>query len=129
MKTIPIFRLWTFISTSGVKDTAYTTDSIGKGWYSDNYKEGNSAHKTGIDVDSNASNRLNNIYDMAGNVWEWTYETGTTDDSVVMDDDHGHRVIRGGTYLNSNGSASNRAPTYPSFFYSLGGFRLALYIK
>jgi len=61
----------------------YLVNSTGKGWYSDN--SGGSPHTTGEDVDSQASNNVKNIYDMAGNVREWTMES----DSSYL------RVIRG----------------------------------
>jgi len=60
--------------------TSYLVSSTGKGWYTDN--SGNSVHKTGIDVDSQASNKVKNIYDMAGNVWEWTMESGSSNNRV-----------------------------------------------
>jgi len=54
---------------------SYVVNSAGKGWYLDNYKPGNTSHITGVDVDSQASNQVKNIYDMAGNVNEWTMES------------------------------------------------------
>jgi len=59
---------------------SYLVKSDGKGWYRDNYSSGN--HPTGVDVDSRASNKVKNIYDMAGNVWEWTMESGSSDGRV-----------------------------------------------
>ena len=50
----------------------YVQDSTGMGWYSG--VSGNSTHQTGIDVGSNKSNCVKNIYDLAGNVSEWTME-------------------------------------------------------
>jgi len=55
---------------------SYLVNSIGKGWYSDN--SGNSPHTTGEDVDSEASNKVKNIYDMAGNVMERTMESSSS---------------------------------------------------
>ena len=66
-------------------EDSYLVNSTGKGWYYDNYESGNSNHLTGIDVDSNASNKVKNIYDMAGNVYEWTMESYSS----------GRRVLRG----------------------------------
>ena len=61
-----------------------------------------------------------NIYDLAGNVWEWTLKANGT---IV-------RVSRGGSCSNDVDSASYSAGSYPSNgFYSSGGSRLALYIK
>ena len=56
-------------------EDSYVVDSSGKGWYMDNYSTGNPNQLTGIDVDSEASNKVKNIYDMAGNVYEWTMES------------------------------------------------------
>ena len=60
-----------------------------------------------------------NIYDMAGNVYEWTMESCNTS----------NRAIRGG-YYGDTGSyypASYR-PDVPSFSLSSIGFRVALYL-
>ena len=97
-----------------------TTAPNGYSWYSNN-KSNNSTHKTGIDVDTNASNKVKNIYDMAGNVYEWTMEACGTY----------YRVLRGGAYNNtgSYGPASLRGndnPIYPNNYF---GFRLALFME
>ena len=55
-------------STNASKNTGYDTNSAGKGWYSD--VSSNTRHTTGYYA-------VNNIYDMAGNVWEWTTENCT----------------------------------------------------
>ena len=52
----------------------YIQDSTGMGWYSDNYASENAIHQTGIDLDG-GKNKTKNIYDLAGNVWEWTMES------------------------------------------------------
>jgi len=62
---------------------SYLVKSTGKGWYSDN--SGGSPHTTGLNVDSQTSNKVKNIYDMAGNVREWTMESDSSD----------YRVYRG----------------------------------
>ena len=51
----------------------YVQDSTGMGWYNDNYAIGNLAHQTGIELDG-GQNKVKNIYDLAGNVFEWTME-------------------------------------------------------
>ena len=98
----------------------YVQDSTGMGWYSDNYSTGNPKHQTGIDIDSNKSNCVKNIYDLAGNVLEWTMESYDT--SI--------RIYRGGSY-NFSGSvfpASYRLRRNPSFSDSSVGFRVTLYL-
>ena len=93
----------------------YVEDSTGMGWYSDN-----STHQTGIDVDSNKSNCVKNIYDLAGNVREWTMESYNTNT----------RVSRGGRCSNSGSGnpASSRSSTITSSSGSDIGFRVTLYL-
>ena len=59
-----------------------------------------------------------NIYDLAGNVLEWTLKANNTS----------YRVIRGGKYNYDNYSASTTSSGYPNVASS-NGSRLALYIK
>ena len=57
----------------------YVQDSRGMGWYFG--VSGNSYQKTGIDLigeNGVIKNKVKNIYDMAGNVAEWTMETCNT---------------------------------------------------
>ena len=61
-----------------------------------------------------------NIYDLAGNVNEWTLKVSSTS----------NRVFRGGNYGSDNDSASYTRYNYPEYGYSsINGSRLALYIK
>ena len=48
-------------------DSAYATNSAGKGWYSDN--SSSTKHTTGY-----YGTDTNNIFDMGGNMWEYTTE-------------------------------------------------------
>ena len=59
--------------------------------------------------------KTNNIYDMAGNVWEWTTEAYSTY----------NRVCRGGSY-NNNGSGGPMAYRYNYFnpYYNVSGIRV-----
>ena len=96
-----------FIAT---KDEIYPIDSTGKGNYT------GSLLTTGYSEDY----AVNNIYDMAGNVREWTMEARSAS----------FRVIRGGCYGDgASGPASHRGIFNPDFTSVNIGFRLTLYIK
>ena len=103
--------------------TGFAKDSSGMGWYSDNYSTGNADHKTGIDLKEGDSvkNMTKKIYDLAGNVSEWTMESYDTNS----------RVYRGGFYGSSGSSipASYRYGFTPSDSYSYFGFRVTLYLN
>ena len=66
-----------------------------------------------------------NIYDLAGNVWEWTLTASNTY----------NRVYRGGKYFYDDYSASSTNSYYPDYIFSPSnyfsnyGSRLALYIR
>jgi len=62
---------------------SYLIDSNAKGWHNDNCASGNRNHIVGLDVDSQASNKVKNIYDMAGNVQEWTMESYSSISRVI----------------------------------------------
>ena len=90
----------------------YDINSTGKGWYSD--VSNSTRHITGY-------YEVNNIYDMAGNVWEWTTENCTNGSTNSL-------VRRGGNYYYTGsiypvafrGSDSGNANSY-------SGFRVVLY--
>ncbi|MDD2627767.1 MAG: hypothetical protein PHR25_03715 [Clostridia bacterium] len=73
----------------------------------------------------NAAWNMKNIYDLAGNVYEWTMEGHSP----------AYRIIRGGSYnVNGNGNGGHPLPTrsfpnYPSNSVLGTGFRIACYIK
>ena len=100
----------------------YVQDSSNMGWYSNNYQgeNGNPNHVTGIDVDNNKSNCVKNIYDLAGNVYEWTMESYNIN----------VRVSRGGSYghSGSNSPVSYRNNGIPTDSASDLGFRVTLYL-
>ena len=102
--------------------TGFAKDSSGMGWYSG--VSGNAEHKTGIDLKEGDSvkNMTKKIYDLAGNVSEWTMESYSTD----------VRLRRGGYYDNSgsNYPASYRSSSgSPSSSNSNIGFRVTLYLN
>ncbi len=92
---------------------SYVRDSTGKGHY-----ESESSITTG----SNENYKVKNIYDMAGNVWEWTME-------VFISGTISARVLRGCGY-NDEGrdSVSYRGNGFPYESREIFGFRLALYL-
>ena len=72
--------------------------------------------------------KINNIYDMAGNMWEWTTETGNPDGTSTT-----RAVLRGGSFRN-NGSdcpvSSRHGGNDSGWSGSINvGFRVVLYIQ
>ena len=98
----------------------FAKNSDGMGWYSG--VTGNENRQTGIDLKDgdNIKNMTKKIYDLAGNVSEWTMESYNTFS----------RVGRGG-YYGYSGSyipGSYRNFVYPSVSYPCIGFRVTLYL-
>ena len=98
---------------------SFVSNSTGQGNY--NEDENTNSWKNNLtSCGSSDDYRVKNIYDLAGNVFEWTMEAISTD----------ARVIRGGNF-NSSGSgtpASYRDGGYPDDGYEDIGFRVALYL-
>ena len=102
-----------FLESSDPEVVDYVTDSTGKG----NYSGSRLTDGTG----SVEEYSVNNIYDMAGNVRDWTLEADNT----------GSRVDRGGIYdsSGSNLPASYRISSNPDYSHASYGCRLTLYVK
>ena len=99
----------------------FIKNSIGMTWDYNN-KGKNANHKTGIDIDINKSNMVKNIYDIAGNLSEWTMEGYGAE----------KRVVRGGNSNASTGftaSASCRGASTAPSASDWVGFRVALYLE
>ena len=71
--------------------------------------------------------KINNIYDMAGNMWEWTTETGKPDGGNTV------RAVRRGGSFDDDGSGapvSHRHGGGATSWYGVNiGFRVVLYIQ
>ena len=80
-----------------------------------------------IELATGASNdfKLYNIYDMAGNIWEWTEETAT-DGSTTYGAVRGGSFSDGGTADPVVHAFGGRAPTFDGVHL---GFRPVLYVK
>ena len=108
---------WMYNSGDSVKKQ-YTYDSTGKG----NYRGTQGSTNKVIPTGSVEEYAVNNIYDMAGNVFDWTIEAN----------DANIRVYRGGDYsCDKNISPAslryNNLPT-DSYYSGGSGSRLALYM-
>lgn len=70
----------------------------------------------------------NNLLDMAGNVWEWTYSFYTTNYQPRSNSHDKYRVLRGGGWSNDDASrvrAARRVGSTPSYRDINVGFRCA----
>ena len=80
----------------------------------------NQNSRTRIPTGSTEYTKANNIYDLAGNVCDWTMEAYSST----------RRVVRGGSFDGNSGAARIRSYGYPSGVINLVyGCRSALYIK
>ena len=82
---------------------------------------GNYNNATLIPTGNTEYTKANNIYDLAGNVYDWTMEASSTDG----------RVYRGGNYRSDGdySPADSRYDDYPTYSSYRYGCRSALYIK
>ena len=106
------------IGTPNCDTNSFVRNSTGKGNYNEAANTNSWKGKVTI-CGSSDSYRVNNIYDLAGNVYEWTMESYSS----------GSRVIRGGDYdgSGSDGPASKRDLGGPAYTGDDVGFRVALY--
>ena len=99
--------------------TEITEDTLGEvAWFADN--SGYETHPVG-QKEPNAIG----LYDMHGNVWEWT-ATACDEDGTVDVADGGNRVFRGGSWISSarDCGSSARGLSSPSYRRRTIGFRL-----
>ena len=79
-----------------------------------------------IGTGTSEKTKVKNIYDMAGNMWEWTTETGEHNNSGTK-----YTVVRGGSFHHggSGDPLSNRHGSYRTTSTSSNlGFRVVLYL-
>ena len=79
----------------------------------------NSGSYVRIPAGSTDYTKVNNIYDLAGNVYDWTMEAGSSY----------YRVMRGGNYNLNSSTARYRINYVPAISFDIFGCRSALYIK
>lgn len=105
------------VNTTQTETPLYINNSQGMAWYTSNYTTGNPSIKTGIPL-GNYLNKVKNIYDLGGNLFEWTTEQIGPNVSVRG----------GGINYGLNNSASYRGYDDGSADVSFG-FRIFLFIK
>jgi formylglycine-generating enzyme required for sulfatase activity len=104
---LPTEREWEYAARAGTASARYgSLDAVA--WYSNN--SGGTTHPVGL-KQANAFG----LYDMLGNVWEWTFD----------DYDAGHKVMRGGSWISNSRlvRASDRVGNVPTRRSNLFGFR------
>ena len=112
-------------ASSGVNGKSYAEIANSSGWGNYNTSSGGTGAKQ--PTGNSETWKANNIYDMAGNVFDWTVEANTSS----------KRVLRGGYYSDTGSSypASNRRTnfnlyygSYPDEDFTYTGCRSALYV-
>ena len=103
-----------------IKSDDELKDSRTYGNYKNSLAPANENSGTKRTAGFNENWKVKNIYDLAGNVWEWTSEAISSD-----------FIVRGGSYDGGGGAVpvSYRGFINGSLAYDFNGFRLRLYIK
>ena len=111
---------WIEDSLKSINASASLTDSRYYGNYNNSLAPANENSGTKRTAGFNENWKVKNIYDLAGNVWEWTSEACSS-----------NFIYRGGCCGNvgSDGPVSCRISGIASYTYGYLGFRLRLYIK
>ena len=106
-------------SLKSINELASLKDSRYYGNYGDSLTPANENKWNKKNAGFSENWKTKNIYDLAGNVWEWTSETGSSG-----------FIYRGGSHLSSSSPVSSRRSYNAASFTGVDlGFRLRLYIK
>lgn len=111
-KRLPTEWEWEYAARAGTSTVYYWGDAMDEAYA---WHKGN-ADKQTHPVGEKQPNAWG-LYDMAGNVWEWT----------ASDHENGGKVLRGGSWRNSTISlrAGHRILSHPIYRYHYVGFRCA----
>ena len=118
------------ILTSYCYDTTLKwISSTNNSFWTNMYEYGNfnNRDKDGLANTGTSSNtKLNNIYDLVGNVCEWSTEKCIDDVAIQT---NLTAVIKGGHWHTHSSAIYSRVPTFPYYAKDTIGFRIILYLK
>ena len=111
---------WIENEITKINESSTLNDSRFYGNYKNSQSPANSGKGSKHEAGYNENWKTKNIYDLAGNVWEWTYEAFSSG-----------RIGRGGScsYDGDSYPVSYRYNYLPSYTHDRIGFHLRLYIK